>query len=154
MLAQESETAFIDLSADGTEPIKNLVHFLYNGNYFYDSSPAKCYNTHAQLFVLADKYDIPALAKVALGFFRICCKNRWNSLAFLDVVEFSYNLTLANDALKKEIASQGFLHATELTFDGIVADRFHRLSEEVPQFFYDMVYGHAHRSIGKKPIAK
>lgn len=155
MLAQESETASIDLSADGEAQIKHLMTFFYNGCYVIDpSKPTERYETHAQLFLLADKYDIPLLAEYAHKSFRACCNNDWNSIAFLDVVAFSYAHTLANDAFRKEIATQGCLHARDLLYNDQSADRFHWFSEDVPEFFYDMINGFAGGATCKKQPAE
>lgn len=71
-----------------------MIEYLYHGTYTAPEAFADqptCTTFHITVLQLADKYDIPVLAKMAADRMVLSVKKWWASSALLDVIEYLYD---------------------------------------------------------------
>lgn len=108
-----------------------------------ESEPSNLYEAHAQVFSIADKYDIPGLKEIAIEQFRECfdASRSWaqDSADFLIATPFIYRHAPPNDRrLCREV-----LHCWQsgewstVAFSG--REEFVQLLADVPDFAADLI---------------
>lgn len=131
--------------------LKKLIDFFYSTD--YDEDLPEVANTsvlqlHAQMFLLADQYDIPGLLFIAVKKFRARCVNSWDALEFLHSMREIYKLTPPAIIRLRETACvviRGYL--PEMLDDAVTADCFEKTVLEVPDFAKDLLSGYINRPL-------
>jgi hypothetical protein len=125
--------------------LKKMIDFLYSTDYDEDSlevANTSVLQLHAQMFLLADQYDIPGLLFIAAKKFRARCVSSWDALQFLQTMHDLYKLTPPSIIRLRETACvviQG--HLPEMLDDAVTADCFEKTVLEVPDFAKDLLSG-------------
>ncbi|TVY40304.1 hypothetical protein LOCC1_G005411 [Lachnellula occidentalis] len=116
---QEAQTGTISLFHDDPQAIEKLVDFLYKSEYSYDvkqlpkpSFPSTTATEtasnetllHTKVYVLAEKYDVPALKTLASQHFKTCLPRNVLTNAFVESLEIIFTQTPETDRLLKDIA--------------------------------------------------
>jgi hypothetical protein len=131
--------------------LRKMVDFFYSTD--YDEDLLEVANTsvlqlHAQMFLLADQYDIPGLLFIAAKKFRARCVNSWNALEFLHSIRDLYKLTPSSIIRLRETACvviRGYL--PEMLDDAMTAECFEKTVLEVPEFAKDLLQGYIDRPL-------
>lgn len=86
-----------EINADRSPPTKKLTPFI-----------SSCYAlvTNAEVYALAEKYDIPSLKCLATKKYGDCLPQEWNSESFVTSLSIIYTQTPESDTLLKDVALQ------------------------------------------------
>jgi hypothetical protein len=131
--------------------LKKMIDFFYSTD--YDEDLPEIANTsalqlHAQMFLLADQYDIPGLLFIAAKKFRARCVNSWDALEFLQSMRELYKLTPPSIIRLRETACvviRGRL--PEMLDDAVTADCFEKTVLEIPDFAKDLLSAYISRPL-------
>lgn len=100
-----------------------MMYFLYNGNYNRSTIPVTATNSaalpsftpdstlpelllHANLYAVAEQYNIPTLKKAALDKYTTCVVTHWNDTAFVVSLKLIYEATPETDKDLRKVAIQ------------------------------------------------
>lgn len=127
---EKSKTALDDAENPPPEPALKPHHAL---------------KLHAEVYVLADRYDVTALKSLALEKFKRSMRSQWNPNAFLEAAHIAYEWTSEADVgLRATILDGMFEHRVKLLNDP-------RLREEL-QTLGGLMYGLAARMISPSSL--
>jgi len=97
MLVQEAATGVINLEDDDPDAVKLMLKFLYTGDYPYHNELC----TAVEIYVLADKYDLPTLARIVAERFKKDGLGEYELSVFIEAVRTIYLKTSNGSALRK-----------------------------------------------------
>lgn len=107
--SQEAATGKIDPPDDDPKIIAHLIRFFYTGA--FDDEPAANdpladgrLTTCAKVYIIADKYDVPELKKLAATKFENAVSTDWNTESFSLSIELIYESLPDSDRVLKNIA--------------------------------------------------
>lgn len=86
--AQESQTGIVDLPENEGVAIKSMIQFLYTGKY-----DKVVLEDHVKIYIIADKYDLPALRCLAGLDFEADADPTGEPEEFFKAVEYLYTQT-------------------------------------------------------------
>ncbi|TVY45333.1 Arm repeat protein interacting with ABF2 [Lachnellula occidentalis] len=142
---KEGPSKEIDLEDDQPEIVEKMLSYMYTSDYSdgpdstepgstpsksvpsasstavssSNPSPTSASLTNAQLFVIADKYDIQGLKELAKKKYEEVIADSWNSASFVASLKLLYEETLESDrALKDAAVKVAGQHAKELVDRG------------------------------------
>jgi hypothetical protein len=134
--------------------LKRIVSFLYNANYdddLPDGADISPLQLHAQMFSLADQYDISNLDTLAAEKYLSKCTLSWAPLEFLTSIPNIYTTTPSSVRRLRDIACMIIRkHLPKMLGNEDVADMYETILTEVPEFTKDLLgsyisnplYGH------------
>jgi hypothetical protein len=131
--------------------LKKMIDFLYSTDYDEDSlevANTSVLQLHAQIFLLAGRYNIPGLLSIAVKKFRARCVDFWDALELLQSMRDVYKLTPPSMIRLRETACvviQG--HLPEMLDDAVTAECFEKTVLEVPDFAKDLLSGYINRPL-------
>ncbi|KAK4958235.1 hypothetical protein LTR10_004661 [Elasticomyces elasticus] len=135
---KEAEEGVIPLDHDDPSVIEAMVEYMYNFSYHDDHgmgvdgtvlSPI-VFNVH--VLILADKYDMPGLARLAEMKYSTQAFNEWQEAAFADAVALVWAIDAKFADVVREVAIQvALLHAKEFDTD-VVGAKFREAVGSVP----------------------
>ena len=97
--------------------------------------PSPDYSLHVEMYALADRYDIPALGKLAKAKFDNTCLTKWDTQSFLDVISRVYASTPeSNQGLRVLVLYYARKHSHDLVENGKSNGTFHALMDSMPEF--------------------
>lgn len=102
-----------------------MLRFLYQGNYDdtrYSKAPKEAVGelrggpllANAQVYVMADKYDISALKELARKKYTVIVGETWQTGGFMDSAELVFEKTQPGDSLRKVIINTAATHVQTL----------------------------------------
>jgi hypothetical protein len=123
--------------------LTKMIEFFYNTDYNENLSEAadmSVLQLHAQMFLLADQYDIPALLSIAMRKFQARCIRSWNTLEFLHSMRDLYKLAPPSIVrLRKSACLVIREHLPEMLDDAVTAECYEKIVLEVPEFARDLL---------------
>jgi hypothetical protein len=128
--------------------LRKMIDFFYSTD--YDDDLSETANTsvvqlHAQMFLLADQYDIPGLLFIAAKKFRARCVDSWDALHSMRNL---YKLTPPSMIGLREFACVVIPgHLPEMLDDAVTAECFEKTVLEVPEFTKDLLNGYIDRPL-------
>jgi hypothetical protein len=128
-----------------------MIDFFYSTDYDEDlleAADISVLQLHAQMFLLADQYDIPGLLFITAKKFRARCVNSWDALEFLHSMRDLYKLTPPPIIRLREFACvmiRGYL--PEMLDDGVTAECFEKTVLEIPDFAKDILQSYIDRPL-------
>jgi hypothetical protein len=131
--------------------LRKMIDFFYSTD--YDGDVLEVANTsvlqlHAQMFLLADQYDIPGLLSIAAKKFRARCIDSWDALELLQSMRDLYKLTPPSMIRLREFACVVIRgHLPEMLDDAVTAECFEKTVLEVPEFAKDLLIGYIDRPL-------
>ncbi|CAF9938022.1 MAG: hypothetical protein ALECFALPRED_007482 [Alectoria fallacina] len=152
---QESESNIIDLSHDTKRVVYRMVEFLYCGDYQELDHPD--YQTidkdlvdrtgihhavlHADIFAVADKYDIAALGNIAKNKFEEAInKKGFGDPDHLRVIKYVYSTTPeSNRGLRDVIVSHTQARGNKIRTNFVLNSRLEEIVSTTPQFGWDLI---------------
>lgn len=107
MFLQESITGEIDLPEDDSQIISRLIKFLYTGD--FDNEPtwgtvAPSVVTCTKMYIVADKFDVPALKTLTIKKFKDAFASDWDADSLCKSFELIHQHIPDTDTALKEIA--------------------------------------------------
>jgi len=102
----------IKLVDDEPEIVDRMIKFMYEEDYCDgsnttedgDQGAAKPLVLSTKLYIIADKYDVPALKELAKRKYETAVSHRWDLTSFITSLELMYNHTPESDRLLKDVA--------------------------------------------------
>ena len=163
---QESESNIIDLSHDTKRIVFRMVEFVYRGDYDVlnypdypttdkdtpDGSKVRHAVLHADMFTVADKYDIVALGEKAKEHFEETIDS-WSldDSEFLEVTKYVYSTTPESDrGLRDAIVRETRLRGSQIIKDTGLKPRLEELVSTTPHFAWDLF----HNSLQENSVGK
>ncbi|OAL42720.1 hypothetical protein IQ07DRAFT_525665, partial [Pyrenochaeta sp. DS3sAY3a] len=126
--------------------LENLVEFFYSMDHdevMPEGTNVSPLQLHAQMFALADRYDISELLSVAAKKYCERCTNSWEPIEFLDSIEDVYELTPASmDSLRKAACVTIRRHLPGILDDSVTAERYEKALSENPDFAKDLLHSY------------
>ncbi|KAK5740480.1 hypothetical protein LTR17_004517 [Elasticomyces elasticus] len=126
----EAETGVITLKEDDPSAVAATLDYMYNFDYPDDANventePISPILFNLQVYVLADKYDIPYLGQIARAEFCQRVNEGWKDAAFAEVAA----LVFGDDAgaasqFRDVVVGVATEHCSELSQDDVVGARF------------------------------
>ncbi|KAF6218342.1 hypothetical protein HO133_005689 [Letharia lupina] len=151
----ESEGNLIDLSHDTKPVVYRMLEFLYHGEYreighldyltidkdLLEKGRAQHALLHAEMFAVADKYDIATLGVVAMNKFeKALSKKKFGNGHYLDIIKHVYSTTPeSNRGLRDLVVSHARAHGNEIQKDSILNPRLEEIVSITPQFAWDLI---------------
>jgi len=125
------------LSEDRSIDFENFVHWLYaHDNQNSGSLPNNSYNL-IRLYVIAEKYDIPALKKCICDRMIRCAKDKGSKPPGWDSIAYAYEYLPATSSLLKLLVDW---HAWDMCLGLAVIETEKKELAENPKFAVDLVY--------------
>ncbi|KAK5726546.1 hypothetical protein LTR17_012669 [Elasticomyces elasticus] len=134
---EEAQQGVITLREDDPLVVAAMFSFMYTCDYLDDPEPDSKEGTSPIVFdvhvhILADKYDLPDLAKLATEKFEKRAQMEWKDETFAEAAELVYTVDAAVTApLRETVLAVAIDHAGDLTKDDIGA-RFQQAANTVP----------------------
>jgi hypothetical protein len=137
---QEAVTGVINLEDDDPATVYLMLQFFYTADYEVDPEcePSAALSIHAQMFTLADKYDVPALMSLA--------KQKYESLQAkiplydcLPSISKVYALPLSGNSLRKYAVQHARVHIKRGLKEEIVRAAIWQVVNEVPEYGFDLL---------------
>jgi hypothetical protein len=128
--------------------LRKLVGFFYSNDYDEDlpeEADISVLQLHAQMFLLADQYDIPQLLLVAGEKFYARCVSSWDALEFLHSMCDLYKLTPPSIIRLRRTACvviRGYL--PEMLDDAVTAECYEKIILEISDFVRDLLQSYIH----------
>ncbi|KAL9065532.1 MAG: hypothetical protein Q9161_008184 [Pseudevernia consocians] len=151
----ETKSNIIDLSDDTKSIVYRMVEFLYRGDYqeldhadyqtidkdVIDRSGAHHAVLHADMFAVADKYDIAALGDVAKGKFeKALSRTAIANGHYLEVINHVYSTTPeSNRGLRNVIVEQTQIRGSRIQEDPVLNPRLKEIVSTTRQFAWDLI---------------
>ncbi|KAK5701413.1 hypothetical protein LTR17_022606 [Elasticomyces elasticus] len=145
---QEASRNVITLKEDNPDAVGAMIQYLYTTDYDAEegsSTPPMILDVNVH--VVADKYDLSALAKLADRKFHTRASREWNTPAFVEVATLIF--TTENDVgdLRNTVVSTANAHRIELS-QGDIGAQFHKVAFAVPALGSALWCSRGERSIG------
>ncbi|KAK5679749.1 hypothetical protein LTS10_007697 [Elasticomyces elasticus] len=135
--SQEAQTGVITLKEDDPSAVAAMLDYVYNFDYPDDANhdntePISPILFNLQVYVLADKYDIPYLGRIAESKFCQRATEDWKDAAFAEAAAFVFMEDAGAAAkLRWLVVELATLHSSELSKDD-VGTRFQEVVGSVP----------------------
>ena len=151
---QETESNIIDLSHDTKPVVFRMVEFLYRGDYeeldhpdyqaidknIPDSSKTLQAVLHADMFTVADKYNIVALGETAKEKFEGAIWSLRNCY-YLEVIKYVYSTTSESDrSLRDAIVRETRRRGSKILKETGLKPSLEELVSTTPQFAWDLFH--------------
>lgn len=96
--------------------------------------PPPDYSVDVEMYALADKYDIPALAALAAAKFDHTCTLNWHPTSFLETIPRVYDSTLeSNQGLRAVVVEHVRRHSGAFLIEPKLKGKFHALLTAIPE---------------------
>jgi hypothetical protein len=131
--------------------LEKLVQFFYSLDYD-ETIPVEVdvssYQLHAQMFALADLYDIPELLSVAAHKYLARCHNVWKPLELLSSIPDVYDSTPLSVPLLRNIACTAIRKKLPTMLEEeIVAGRFNETVIASPEFAKELLQSYINNPV-------
>ncbi|KAK3659700.1 hypothetical protein LTR56_001063 [Elasticomyces elasticus] len=136
--SMEAQTGVITLKEDDPSAVAAMLGYVYNFDYPDDANvdnaePMAPIMFNLQIFVIADKYDIPHLCRIRRTKFCQRVNEGWKDAAFAEVAA----LVFGDDAgaasqFRDVVVGVATEHCSELSQDDVVGARFQEVVSSVP----------------------
>ncbi|KAK5135153.1 hypothetical protein LTR08_005539 [Meristemomyces frigidus] len=126
---QEARENRVDLSHDDESAVAAMPYYFYHSDY-----------DEQKVYIIADRYFIDALSKLALDKFKVAVLAAWYKDEFADAVAEIYASTLSKDnAFRRTIVAISKARARQLFHEREKRDKFMTVACEIPAFMLELV---------------
>ncbi|KAK3721724.1 hypothetical protein LTR37_002889 [Vermiconidia calcicola] len=132
-----SDQSFIDLKGENPNALSHAITYFYT--LCYDGEKALTTKDHVNVYLLADRYDIPGLSELALERFSASTTAYDEDVTgFFEVIQGVYENTTA---VNKDIRSATINYWLMMSFNKLGTDRSSLVQKliEVPQFMSELI---------------
>ena len=144
---QESVSNTIKLEDDDLYIVERMISFMYFNTYSdQDPEPEEgpssrsLLRTHAEVYAIADKYDLLELSELARAKYSSALTWECDPAAFLESIPKVYNLTPdSNRGLRDVVLRYARQHAEELREDEELMSLFESVAHSVPGFAAELL---------------
>ncbi|KAK4900855.1 hypothetical protein LTR27_002038 [Elasticomyces elasticus] len=145
---QEASANVITLKEDNSDAVGAMMRYLYTADYDAEegiSMPPMILDVNVH--VVADKYDLSALAKLADTKFYTRASTEWNTLAFVEAATLIFTTETDLGDLRNTVVSTANAHRIELS-QGDTGAQFHKVAFAVPALGSALWCSRGERSTG------
>jgi speckle-type POZ protein len=131
--------------------LKQMVNFFYNMDYGHDlpdEADISPLQLHAQMFALADQYDILGLGAIALEKYIYRCLESWLPMEFLASIRDVYETTpICIKELRDTVCMTIRKHLPTMLDNTDVAETYEKILEENPGFARDLLKSYVYNPL-------